>query len=231
MFIVYEIINNINNKGYIGYSGRTLKQRWSSHISSANQGSPFRFHSAIRKHGHENFSIQVLYEFDSIDAAKVMEETLILERDYLNVGYNAKPGGCGGHIVPKDKLESWKAKLSERFSGAGNANYSGLTDTDIVNVALECTKVHGKIPSHETLIAYGISVGVKIPKHFTKFRFNGRYHNLVNIIEELTELKYNPYFRSPEHRKLLSDSFKGKKLTEKHKKNIKLGLQKRYHGN
>ena len=49
---------------------------WNSHLSSVRQGSKFRFHSAIRKYGVDDWDFEILYENDDIDKCKEKEEML-----------------------------------------------------------------------------------------------------------------------------------------------------------
>ena len=101
--IVYCITNTINGKKYIGMTGRTLTERWNSHCSSARNGSPFRFHSAIRKYGETSFSKEILFDDLSIQECRTIEEETIEEYNTMDHGYNARPGGCGGSVVPDEK--------------------------------------------------------------------------------------------------------------------------------
>jgi predicted GIY-YIG superfamily endonuclease len=81
MFIVYKITNKNNGKSYVGYTGRTIEARWKAHLSSARNGSRFRFHSAIRKHGEDAWKKAIMLETENIKEAKKFEEQFILEND------------------------------------------------------------------------------------------------------------------------------------------------------
>lgn len=133
MFSVYKITNLINGKMYIGFTKRTVDARWRSHCSSARNGSPFRFHSAIRKYGIDVWKIEEMAKFDSESDARKYEERQIAVCGSMVTGYNAKPGGCGGRIVPEAKIAQWKTNLSIRNTGEGNGNFSGMTDAEIVS--------------------------------------------------------------------------------------------------
>ena len=112
MAIVYKITNKINGKCYIGMTVRTIEERFKSHISASRQGSSFRFHSAIRKYGVDCWDLQILEESSDISFIRKKEEKFISEykTTISTIGYNAKPGGCGGWIVPTEKYEKWKEK-------------------------------------------------------------------------------------------------------------------------
>ena len=107
MGCVYKITNKINNKAYIGYTVRTLKERWQQHVRCA-------FHEqldgsydnalkrAIRKYGTENFYTEVLEFSDDKEYLTHQEKYWI---KYYNTciifpdswGYNLTTGGEGGN--------------------------------------------------------------------------------------------------------------------------------------
>lgn len=171
--IVYCITNVINGKKYIGMTERTLNERWKSHCSSARNGSPFRFHSAIRKYGEHNFTREILYENLSIQECRTIEETTIREYDTMISGYNAKPGGCGGWIVPDEKYDEWLSKIFDSSYRENNSRWSGYSDEFILE---ECAKIFHEYENKEefTFVDLLNKVRIKhsgIPKHFSKNRF------------------------------------------------------------
>ena len=224
MFIVYKVTNKINGKGYIGFTGRTFEQRWWSHLSSVRQGSNYRFHSAIRKYGVDGFTNEILFTTDDIMEARTTEEKLIIEHNTMNYGYNAKPGGCGGWIVPPEKYDQRRKKLSVINTGEGNANSLKITNDEILELTRKYTKEKDMIPSHSKLIEYGKEFGIKIPSTFGNKYRNGGFEYFQNIVEKETGLKYNPYYRSPEQRERARQFNTGRKLSENHKRNIQIGM-------
>jgi group I intron endonuclease len=61
--IVYRITNKKNGKSYIGFTSKSVDQRWSEHVYWAlHRNSHYRIHAAIRKYGPENFEQYVLAE-------------------------------------------------------------------------------------------------------------------------------------------------------------------------
>ena len=115
--LVYKITNLINQKAYIGVTIRTLHNRWIRHKSSAKTGSTSPIHHAIRKYGHEAFSIEELYTVDTIVELKAKEQELIaLFETYGNKdkGYNATRGGDGtwGKVHGVDTIARIKASLA-----------------------------------------------------------------------------------------------------------------------
>ena len=199
MHIVYMITNRNNGKSYIGMTSRTLEARFNSHLSAVRQGSKFRFHSAIRKYGIDCWDKTILAENNDITIIRSIEEQKIKEYKTMEFGYNAKPGGCGGWIVPEEKYEAWRLKTKERNIGKGNGNYSGITNKELFDMVLEESKKLGRVPPHKHMI----KSHRRFPKSFTQFRFNGNYRNLANEVAGVLGMEYNPYFRTEEYREKL----------------------------
>lgn len=215
--IIYCITNNINGKKYIGMSGRELDARWKTHCSAARNGSPFRFHSAIRKYGEDNFTKEILYEDLSIEDCRTIEEQTIAEYETVVYGYNAKPGGCGGWIVPKEKYDDWLQKVTENAIGKNNGNWSGYSDEFILNECVIIFKeyIDMKEFSYKDILDKLRKKYYGIPKHFSKNRFanydksfkNGLSKKLNISVENLDRLSLE---KTVQHKKSLSKSNTGK---------------------
>lgn len=213
MAIVYMITNRKNGKSYIGMTSRSLEARFNNHLSAVRQGSKFRFHSAIRKYGVDCWDMTILAEDDNLDTIRILEEQMIAKHNTTNksYGYNAKPGGCGGWIVPSKKYEDWRRKTAERNVGTGNGNYSGLSNDEIFELVREESLKIGRVPTH----SYMVAIHSGFPKSFTKFRFGGKYKNLADAVAKQLGMDYNPYFRTTEHRQKLREANLGKTSSNK----------------
>jgi group I intron endonuclease len=211
MALVYKITNKINNKSYIGHTVRTLEQRWKAHKSSMRQGSNFRFHLAIRKYGIDNWNLEVLFEHDDVTICKKKEEELIKLYDLMNnkKGYNAKPGGCGGWIVPDEKYETWKQKISNTSTGLTNGNSIKYTNEDLINIGKRICNNLGRIVGQKTMVKECEKIGIRFPKSFRHIRFEGNYKNYIAILEKELSMTFNPYFRSEEQRQIYREKYTG----------------------
>jgi group I intron endonuclease len=203
MALIYKVTNLINNKVYIGMTVRSAEERFKGHLSSARNGSNFRFHSAIRKYGVDNFVVEVIETSDDIEYIRSREAELIEEHKTTlkQFGYNARKGGCGGWIVPVEKYESWKSK-QDRQKGAHNGNFSGLTNEELFELVRDLSIVLGRVPGLKTVRKYH----PEVPKSFSIYRFGGSYPNLARMIANETGLIYDPYFRSTEQRLQIRDT-------------------------
>lgn len=116
--LVYKITNKINPRVYVGLTVCTLEKRWREHRSAANTGVEKPLYRAMRKHGIENFSIELLYaakDFDDLRAAELrfIEE---LKAHTLDGGYNLTDHGAryGAPNSPKGEIQ-YKSKLTEEM--------------------------------------------------------------------------------------------------------------------
>lgn len=215
--IVYCVTNVVNNKKYIGMTARSLEQRWKSHCSSAKNGSSFRFHSAIRKYGEESFIREILYENLSIEECRTIEEQTIFEYNTMIYGYNAKPGGCGGWIVPDEKYDNWLESITKKSIGNSNGRWSGYSDEFILN---ECVKLFDEYNNKKEFSCKDILDKLRkkyagIPKSFSKNRFKDYENSFkkglsVKLNISLDELNGFAAIKTEHHKKSLSESITGK---------------------
>lgn len=108
--VVYCITNTVNGKKYIGQTTRSLKARWSLHLTSESCSLLRR---AIDKHGKENFTITAIEASASKAELDAAECRHIAALDTLNpaVGYNLKDGGeSRRYSTPSRKKMSDAAK-------------------------------------------------------------------------------------------------------------------------
>lgn len=208
-YIVYKITNKKNGKSYIGKTEYSLKHRWNRHLSSARNGSKFRFHSAIRKYGEDCWDLSVIETYQTEDENFINEKEThfikLFESD-TKKGYNATSGGTGGWMLPRcpqEVQDEWRNNISIRTSGYNNPNYSGLTDEQLIEIGVMFVKKYGFIGGRKRIVEFALNeLNVNFPKHFSKNRFDGNYKNFYKCIEEQTGLVYNPYYRDETQRKL-----------------------------
>lgn len=101
---VYKIINLTNQKAYIGITTRDPLDRWWEHCNSAQKGSDYFIHQAIRKYGEEAFSIQVVVQTKFVEHLKDLEILMIKEHGThmsTQKGYNKTWGGDGATFTGK----------------------------------------------------------------------------------------------------------------------------------
>lgn len=132
MFLIYKVINNINNKIYVGFTGQQLKRRINQHKYRAKKLENLPFYNAINKYGFHNF------EFIIIDKARIEKQIKLKEIKYIKLynsrapnGYNATNGGDGivGNFTKGLKIKRNDGKLYKSLAAAArdnNCNYVSI---------------------------------------------------------------------------------------------------------
>ncbi|MBR1805456.1 MAG: GIY-YIG nuclease family protein, partial [Selenomonadaceae bacterium] len=106
--VIYKITNTDNGKIYIGQTTRTVEERFQEHMDS-----PFLIGRAIRKHGVDKFTIEVIATCETKEELDAQEIRFIAEYDCITPkGYNCKTGGEGG-----SHCEETKAQISQTMTG------------------------------------------------------------------------------------------------------------------
>ena len=102
MGVIYKIINNVNNKIYIGKTSRNLNIRWQEHLREAkNTNHNIALYNAIRKYGESNFTCEIVEDNVPLDILNERESYYIALYDSKNNGYNETNGGDGGRTSSK----------------------------------------------------------------------------------------------------------------------------------
>ena len=103
MAYIYQIINNINGKIYIGKTEFSIEKRFKEHCKDAfkreNEKRPL--YAAMRKYGIENFEISLIEETDNPEEREIY--WIEQKRSFKN-GYNATKGGDGKKYLDYDIL-------------------------------------------------------------------------------------------------------------------------------
>jgi hypothetical protein len=93
---VYEVVNTVNGKIYIGKTSRGYLKRWKEHLYNARKGAKTPFHRAIRRYGDDQFKIKSLCDIEDEHADFVEILFIAAAQSFppsLGYGYNAHPGG------------------------------------------------------------------------------------------------------------------------------------------
>lgn len=100
MMSIYKITDTTNNKIYVGQTSRNIYVRFSDHISRINSKRKndrnCKLYIAMREHGKDKFTIDLLEQFDgTVKQADEREKYWIKTLDSMNseIGYNTDEGG------------------------------------------------------------------------------------------------------------------------------------------
>lgn len=133
MAYIYQIINDINNKIYIGKTEFSIDKRFKEHCSDAfkerNEKRPL--YSAMRKYGIEHFHIELIEETDNPEER---EKYWIEQKQSFKNGYNATLGGDGKKYLDYDLII---ASYKEIKSIKDTAISLGISSDSVSNVLRE----------------------------------------------------------------------------------------------
>ena len=162
---VYKIINNFNNKIYVG------KSIYSIDKSIDYYGSGVKIINAIKKYGKKNFKKEIIKECLTLQELNEQEIYWISElKSYKNdIGYNISMGGDGGDTISKhpnrqriveDKTkwsrQYWtpekKIEQSIRYKGKGNPfSEKHHTEESIQKISTKKKGIHNSIDTNNKI--------------------------------------------------------------------------------
>lgn len=105
MSYIYKIINNVNQKIYIGKTNLTIEKRWKEHCKDFKRERCEKrpLYDAMNKYGVENFSIEMIEECLP-EEANEKERYWIEQYGSFKNGYNATKGGDGKVYLDYDLI-------------------------------------------------------------------------------------------------------------------------------
>jgi group I intron endonuclease len=101
--LVYKIINKINQKLYVGYTSKSLQERFKGHLYLAKKNDKRALYCAMRKYGIDNFIIEKLNECKTHKECVKNEIKYIEKYNSYFSGYNMTKGGDGNNGIIMSK--------------------------------------------------------------------------------------------------------------------------------
>lgn len=197
---VYLATNQVNGKTYVGISISVVK-RWKKHKYDARSGKgKHAFACALRKHGADNFTWQVLAEFPSEPLAK-QAEIYTIAQGYGDYNETKGGGGCSG-LSPAAQAKKSAALKGRPKSEETRRNMSLAQQGHYVSQ-------QAKLKMSESRLAYLKEYG-------------GYVYPEEVCLKISAALKGKP--KSQAARNNMSKAKLGKRNTEEHKANISKGL-------
>lgn len=127
MGYIYKIVNDINDKIYVGKTTRQLKTRFQEHLEKMYQRDT-HLYRAMRKYGAQYFHIQEI-QFCKNDLLNQREIYWIKQMKSYQNGYNETRGGEGTLII--DYEAQIKPYLYKNLSTQEISNITGISQTTI----------------------------------------------------------------------------------------------------
>jgi len=120
VFTIYQVINTLDGKSYIGFTSRNKEERWRDHQCRALRGLKTHFHCALRKYGAESFIWNILEEGWDPKIGKDIREPYWIS--VLKPEYNHTLGGEG--TLGLKKTPGCQVGTKNSFFGKTHSNES-----------------------------------------------------------------------------------------------------------
>lgn len=132
MYYLYRLTNTLSGTVYYGISNNP-RQRFATHKHVAKAGKlKSKLADAMRAYGADKFSLEVVQEFSSREAAYAAEVEVIAHNKAAGTkSYNLHPGGSGGFSMMEksdEEIQQWRAK--QRLARKGKTPALGMKHTE-----------------------------------------------------------------------------------------------------
>jgi group I intron endonuclease len=187
LYTIYRILNLMNGKAYIGQTRTRLSARMASH---RYEGSSCAIHGAIKKHGWENFRVDVLES--GIQPCDIDDRERYWIKEHNTTapnGYNLEGGGNGLKIISDETRRRMAIAKTGKKRGPmpestkqkiGNANRGRKPSPQCRAAAKAKGSYFATLTSEQQSKFASIGKGVSKPKHteawkeWAREKFSGR---------------------------------------------------------
>ena len=172
---VYKTVNNINGKYYVGV--RTLaKGRPDKDAAYLGSGTVLRH--AVKKHGRENFTREIIHKGTTEECFEL--EEFIVDQEFLDNDkhYNIALGGFGGCTTSPERRKSRGIKISATYAAQGE-EFKARTESQLAKYRLTMTADKAKEIYRNKTDAQKKAQNdslVKAQQSAAKAKFIGVYH-------------------------------------------------------
>ena len=210
-YYVYKTTNTINDKIYIGVHG-------SEDIENDDYiGSGTAFKEAVEYHGVDNFSREILFEFDTMEEA-LKEEKSIVTKEFIEyeTNYNLAVGGIGYPCV--------SSKIRQKMSESAKKRFQ---DPEQYNILVENRKKNAVDPVVLKKISDANKKAWKNPEYRKKMTEISREFNRNPEERKRRSERAKKLWQDPEYReKMLQREGPRKKKTPEQKRKISESVKK-----
>lgn len=144
MAYIYQIVNDVNGKIYIGKTEFSIEKRFKEHCNDAfkerNERRPL--YAAMRKYGIEHFHIELIEETDNPEEREIY---WIEQKCSFKHGYNATLGGDGRKYLDYDLILQVFRETNRVKKTADILGYDEHTVGRVVNQSGEIVKTPAEI--------------------------------------------------------------------------------------
>ena len=160
MGYIYKIVNDVNNKVYIGQTINTIEERFKEHLwCASNEFYKSKIYRAIREIGKEHFSICKILECDNKELNK-WEQYYVQHYDSLNKGYNSVYPISTNHVDVAREIDDKIIELYLNMVAVTDIAIQLNTSIESVNRATAAYERRGGVRRDKVVISNNEKVAI-----------------------------------------------------------------------
>ena len=174
MAYIYKIINNVNQKMYIGKTERSIEQRFKEHCSSCcrEDCKERPLYRAMNKYGIENFQIKLIEE---TNFPEEREKYWIEYYGTFKNGYNATIGGDGKRYIDYDLVVATYEQVLNTVEVSKILNIHKDTVRDILKIKNIEILTSDDVNKNKSGKKVGLFINDDLVKSFSSTKDAARY--------------------------------------------------------
>lgn len=136
MAFIYKIVNDVNDKVYIGETAISISKRWDKHLQDLHKRN-YKLYLAMRKYGIAHFKIEQIEECNFEERFEREKYWIQQYNSYYN-GYNSTLGGEGSTKYDYDEvyqlwLEGYTPQELKGLTGASDGTIQNILRANSVS--------------------------------------------------------------------------------------------------
>ncbi len=195
---IYKIINDVNDKVYIGQTRRTVEERWICHIyDTRNKNDNMIIHKSMNKYGVDKFHPVIVEKIIEDSLLKLIEKLNEKEKYYISEFNTVRPFGynisIGGNVLDFNKVAVDQYDLNcnyiDSFDSITNASLiTGIPrasiDKCVSDVATSNKSAYGYVFVKSGSLPYQVN---EINRKVNQYDLNGNFIKTYNSIKEASD--------------------------------------------
>lgn len=196
---IYKIVNDVNDKVYIGQTRRTIEERWNCHIYDArNRNDNMIIHKSMNKYGIDNFHPIIIEKIIEDSLLKLIEKLNKKEKFYISKFNTVRPSGynisIGGNVLDFNKVAIDQYDLNcnyiDSFDSIANASFvTGIPRASIEKcvseVAISNKSAYGFVFVKSGSLPYQVN---ESNRKVSQYDLNGKFIRSYNSIKEASDI-------------------------------------------
>lgn len=196
---IYKIVNDVNDKIYIGQTRRTVEERWNYHIyDTKNRSDNMIIHKSMNKYGIAKFHPILIEKIIEDSLFKLIEKLNEKEKFYISEFNTVRPFGynisIGGNVLDSNKVAIDQYDLNCNYIDSFESIVSASLMTGIPSASIEKC-ISEAAGSNKSAYGYVFVRSGSLPyqvnesnRKVSQYDLNGNFVRSYNSIKEASDI-------------------------------------------